>query len=344
MALSKENQAMNSRKWTLQDFEIGKPLGKGKFGNVYLSREKKSKFLIALKVLFKKELKRANVEHQLRREIEIQTHLRHTNIIRMFGYFHDETRVYLILEYASQGELYQYLKNQPNKRFEEPLAAKFIYQIADAIGYCHHRNVLHRDIKPENILLGDDGMLKIGDFGWSVHAPSSKRETVCGTLDYLPPEMVEGSAHDKTADIWSIGILLYEFLVGKPPFETLSYNSTYEKIIRCDYGFPTHVTEGARDLIKKVLKKLPQERLPIRQILVHPWIASHVDISKQHRVNGTGDNRLKQQQHTIQQSTLPTTNKPTTTSSKDHKFLVPAPPSSSKSSSKIPNVKRSYHN
>lgn len=72
-------------------------------------------------VLFKKELKRANVEHQLRREIEIQTHLRHTNIIRMFGYFHDETRVYLILEYASQGELYQYLKNQPNKRFEEPL-------------------------------------------------------------------------------------------------------------------------------------------------------------------------------------------------------------------------------
>jgi len=104
----------------LHDFEIGRPLGKGKFGNVYLSREKKSKFLIALKVLFKKELKRANVEHQLRREIEIQTHLRHPNIVRMFGYFHDDTRVYLILEYASNGELYKLLLEQPNKHFDEP--------------------------------------------------------------------------------------------------------------------------------------------------------------------------------------------------------------------------------
>jgi aurora kinase A len=79
-----------------------------------------------------------------------------------------------------------------------------------------------------------------------------RRETVCGTLDYLPPEMVEGSAHDNTADIWSIGILLYEFLVGKPPFETNSYNSTYEKIIRCDFTFPSFVSEGAQDLIRKV--------------------------------------------------------------------------------------------
>lgn len=79
-----------------------------------------------------------------------------------------------------------------------------------------------------------------------------RRETVCGTLDYLPPEMVEGRAHDKTADIWSVGILLYEFLVGRPPFETLSYNSTYDKIMRCEYAFPDHVSQGARELITKV--------------------------------------------------------------------------------------------
>jgi len=105
--------------WVLADFDIGRPLGKGKFGNVYLAREKKSKFIVALKVLFKKEMQRAKVEHQLRREIEIQTHLRHPNILRMFGFFHDETRVYLILEYAPGGEVYKSLQSQPLKRFDE---------------------------------------------------------------------------------------------------------------------------------------------------------------------------------------------------------------------------------
>lgn len=93
-------------KWTLTDFDIGKPLGKGKFGNVYLAREKKSKFLVALKVLFKSAIKEFNNEHQVRREVEIQTHLRHPNILRMYGYFHDETRVYLILEYAPKGKIF----------------------------------------------------------------------------------------------------------------------------------------------------------------------------------------------------------------------------------------------
>jgi len=269
-----------ARRWTLTDFEIGRPLGKGKFGNVYLAREKKSRYIIALKVLFKKELQRANVEHQLRREIEIQTHLRHRNILRMFGYFHDESRVYLILEYAPGGELYKLLTTQPHKHFSEEASANYIHQLASALSYCHSKNVLHRDIKPENILVGSDGEIKIGDFGWSVHAPSSKRETVCGTLDYLPPEMVEGRAHDKTADIWSVGILLYEFLVGRPPFETQSYNSTYDKIMRCEYGFPDHVTQGARDLITKILKKDPRARLPLDEIVTHPWILQHVPVDK----------------------------------------------------------------
>ena len=94
-------------RWTLNDFEIGRPLGKGKFGNVYLAREKRSKFIVALKVLFKSQLQKAQVEHQLRREIEIQSHLRHPHVLRMFGYFYDETRVYLILEFAPRGEMYK---------------------------------------------------------------------------------------------------------------------------------------------------------------------------------------------------------------------------------------------
>jgi len=271
----------NAKRWTLSDFEIGRSLGKGKFGHVYLAREKQSKFVVALKVLYKKELKRSNVEHQLRREIEIQTHLRHRNILRMFGYFHDECRVYLILEFAIGGEVYKALQSEPLKRFDEARTATYISQLVDALIYCHSRKVLHRDIKPENLLIGANGTLKIGDFGWSVHAPSSKRVTVCGTLDYLPPEMVEGKTHDETADIWSVGILCYEFLVGRPPFETQSYNKTYDLILQCSFDFPAEVNISlpAQDLIRMILQKNPQNRLPLQAILEHPWIVKNAKSS-----------------------------------------------------------------
>ena len=104
--------------------------------------------------------------------------------------------------------------------------------------------VIHRDIKPENLLLDVKGDLKIADFGWSVHAPSSRRATMCGTLDYLPPEMVVGDSHDEKVDLWSLGVLLYEFLCGKPPFETASHQETYQRIVKVDLKFPTHVSAG----------------------------------------------------------------------------------------------------
>lgn len=110
LSLQKKGAGGGGRRWQLSDFDIGKPLGRGKFGNVYCAREKKSKYIIALKVLFKHQLSNSNVEHQLRREIEIQSHLRHPNILRLYGYFYDETRIYLILEYAAGGELYKLLQ------------------------------------------------------------------------------------------------------------------------------------------------------------------------------------------------------------------------------------------
>jgi len=260
----------------LDNFEIGRPLGKGKFGNVYLAREKKSKFVVALKVLFKSQLQKSHLEHQLRREIEIQSHLRHPNILRMYGYFFDETRVYLILEYASKGEMYKYLMAQPLKRFEEPMVANYMAQLADALMYCHARKVIHRDIKPENLLIGANGDIKIADFGWSVHAPSSRRTTMCGTLDYLAPEMVEGRSHDERVDLWTLGILCYEFLVGKPPFEEEKTDLTYKRICSVDLRFPAHVTSGAKDIISKLLKYKPEDRLALKSILHHEWLQQHL--------------------------------------------------------------------
>lgn len=175
-------------------------MGRGKFGTVYLAREIRTKYIVALKVLQKNQLLKAGVEHQLRREIEIQSHLRHRNILRLYGYFYDNKRIYLILEYSPRGELYKQL--MAKGRFGERQSAQYVLELSRALAYCHLKHVIHRDIKPENLLIGHLGELKIADFGWSVHAPTSRRNTLCGTLDYLPPEMVEGREHDEQVDVW----------------------------------------------------------------------------------------------------------------------------------------------
>ncbi|XP_060112490.1 LOW QUALITY PROTEIN: aurora kinase B [Heteronotia binoei] len=266
-------QAGARKVFTIDDFEIGRPLGKGKFGNVYLARIKETRFIVALKVLFKSHLEKDGLEHQLRREIEIQSHLRHPNILRMYNYFDDKKRVYLILEYAPRGELYKDL--QKHLRFDESRSATYMEELADALIYCHGKKVIHRDIKPENLLMGLKGELKIADFGWSVHAPSLRRKTMCGTLDYLPPEMVEGRPHDEKVDVWCIGILCYEFLVGHPPFESASHTETYRRIVAVDLKFPTFVPEGARDLISRLLRRIPSQRLSLQGVKEHPWVKAN---------------------------------------------------------------------
>jgi aurora kinase, other len=262
-----------TKKWSLSDFEIGKPLGRGKFGDVYLARERKSKFIVAIKAIKKKQLLKAGVEHQLRREIEIQTHLRQKNILRMYGYFFDEKRIYIILEFAPGGELYKQLTARGH--FSEITTARYIHDLSIALAYCHSKHVIHRDIKPENLLIGQKGEIKIADFGWSVHAPSTRRTTLCGTLDYLPPEMVEGRDHDLTADVWSLGVLAYEFLVGSPPFEAEGYRATYRRISSVDLRFPSLVSPGARDLISRLLVKEQAKRMKLTDVPKHPWIIYH---------------------------------------------------------------------
>ncbi|KAJ3234368.1 spindle assembly checkpoint kinase [Chytriomyces hyalinus] len=285
------NAKETERRWSLDDFDVGRALGKGKFGRVYLAREKKSGYVVALKILFKAELIEAKVEKQLRREIEIQSHLRHPNILRLYGYFYDAKRVYLILEYAARGEMYKHLREV--NIFAEDLAAKYIYQMADALRYLHKKHVIHRDIKPENLLVGIKGELKIADFGWSVHAPNTRRKTMCGTLDYLPPEMVEGKEHNEAVDLWSLGVLCYEFLCGVPPFEDRSsYKNTYRRIAKVDLKIPSHVSREAGDLITKLLQYQPERRLSLDQVLVHPWVVKY-QMEQQESVVGRSSSDAK---------------------------------------------------
>lgn len=261
--------ADNLHEYSLQDFEIGRKLGKGKFGRVYCVREKKSGYICALKAMEKKELVNYKAEKQFRREVEIQSNLRHPNVLRLFGHFHDNSRVYLIIEYVAKGELFKSLRKEG--RFPEPKASKYIYQMAAALEYLHDKHVIHRDIKPENILLGLDGNIKIADFGWSVHAPNSRRATMCGTLDYLPPEMIEQKQHDSRVDIWSLGVLTYEFLVGKPPFEESGQQATYRRIVKVDLRLPPYLSTEAGDLITRLLQRNPDQRMPICDVKNHVW-------------------------------------------------------------------------
>lgn len=259
--------------WKISDFDIGRQLGRGKFGNVYLAREKKSKYLVALKVIYKAQITSIYVQNQLKREIEIQSHLQHKNILRLFGYFHDDTKIYLILEYAPRGELFTKLRK--HGKFPNGIAAKYIYQIIDALEYCHSRNVIHRDIKPENILLSIEGDIKIADFGWSVHAPSSRRATLCGTLDYLPPEMINKESYDEKVDHWCLGILAYEFLVGKPPFEHEDISITCKKIVSVEYAFPEDIDPLGKDFIARFLQRPPTDRMTLSEAKNHPFITTY---------------------------------------------------------------------
>jgi aurora kinase len=252
--ISYVDQFLAPKQFHLGMFEIGRPLGKGKFGRVYLARDRTTGFVCALKTLYKAEIQSNGAEKQVRREVEIQSNLRHPNILKLYGHFHDSKRIFLILEFAGKGELYKHLRRE--NRFPEWKAAQYIAQCAAALRYLHRKHVIHRDIKPENILLGIHGEIKLADFGWSVHAPSQRRKTLCGTLDYLPPEMVSrnsnnGGWYDEKVDLWSLGVLTYEFLVGEAPFEDTQV-MTQKRIAKADMTIPSFVSPEARDLIKKV--------------------------------------------------------------------------------------------
>ncbi|KAI0459576.1 serine/threonine-protein kinase [Xylaria acuta] len=234
-------------------FEIGKPLGKGKFRRVYLVRHKSSRYICALKVLNKDEIIRERAEIHERREIEAHSNLRHPAILGFHGWFHDSRRIFLILEYAPGGELYKIL--QKNRR----------------------KNAMHHDMKPENILIGLHGELKPADFSYSVHAPSNRRDTLCGTLDCLPPEMLQSnkSTYTKAVDQWTPGVLAYEFLTGEALFEDTTV-MTQRRILKRDMKLlPPSLSPEARDFAHSLLVLDASKQLPLEDVLDHPWIVKN---------------------------------------------------------------------
>ncbi|KAF1786042.1 Aurora kinase [Phytophthora cactorum] len=285
-----KQQNQPPKTWSLGDFEIGRELGTGKFGQVYLAREKNSRLFVALKVLVKEQLKAAGVSHQLRKEVEIHSRIRHDNILPLYATFQDAHEVkwsrscrtympfdvppsvYLVMKYAGGGDLYKKMRSMPGRRFPERQAMLYIAQLVSALEACHHQHVVHRDIKPENLLLSEEGTIQLADFGWSSAnvTAATRRDTLCGTLDYLSPEMIRGEKYDESVDIWAVGIIMYELLVGKPPFEAPGQNETIELITEGQLRVPPMVSLAAKDLITR---KLPEKRISLQEIKAHRWFA-----------------------------------------------------------------------
>lgn len=256
-----------------------KELGTGAFGSVFLYKRRNPQG-VEEEVAVKSIARTDYVDYSLvQREVHSHRILIHPHVIRFkrLGLTPDRSTIYMVMEYADRGDLLEYLRRRG--RFREHEARWFFQQLVFGLDYCHQRGVYNRDIKPENLLLGFEGELKISDFGWSVHAPSNRRKTLCGTLDYLPPEMVEGKEHSTAVDNWSLGVLTYEFLFGGPPFEAPGHQDTYRRIVRVDLKFPAQpaVSEAAKDFIRKMLVKEPSQRLAMLAVADDPWVQANAN-------------------------------------------------------------------
>jgi aurora kinase len=212
------------KQWSVEDFELGRTLGKGRFATVWLAREKSTGAIVVLKCIMKRKVRKYKAAKALRNEIEIQSHVDHPNILKIYGYFDDSEKVYLVLEYAHRGDLYSQIRrrNQMTPR----VIATYVIQIAQALDYMHDLYIIHRDLKPENMLINHVGLIKIADFGWACHSKKDKQDIIVGTVQYMAPEMLRGTGYTFSVDTWSLGILFYEMLTSDVPFNGTDFNAT----------------------------------------------------------------------------------------------------------------------
>jgi len=231
---------------------------------------------VAIKILNRNKIKALGVEEKVRREIQISSKFVHPHIIRLYEVIETPTDVFLVMEYGSGGELFDYIVSKG--RLHEDEARQFFQHIISGVAYCHEHAVVHRDLKPENLLLSGDYNVKVADFGLSnLMCDGEFLRTSCGSPNYAAPEVISGQLYaGPEVDIWSCGVILYALLCGSLPFDDESIPKLFKKIKNGVYPMPSHLSELSRDLIPRMLLVEPMKRIKIEEIRQHPWFRTRL--------------------------------------------------------------------
>ena len=270
-----ENKINKSKsEYKIGGYLIKNNLGEGTFGKVKLGIYIKTREKVAVKIINKKKLKEKNDQIHLKREIDLLQKINHINIISVYEIFENIDNYYIVMEYCAKGELFNYIVSK--KRLNETEASYYFYQLINGLEYLHSIGISHRDIKPENLLLTNNYILKIIDFGLSNYYYENINiflKTPCGSPCYSSPEMVSGKPYNGfKVDIWSCGIVLFAMLCGYLPFDDKSDDKIiFKKIVENDIKYPYFLSDMARDIITKLLIKDPNKRINIKQIKLHPF-------------------------------------------------------------------------
>ncbi|KAI1752855.1 Pkinase-domain-containing protein [Xylaria castorea] len=269
-------QRVTKGKYSLNDFDLLRTLGTGSFGRVHLVQSKHNQRFYAVKVLKKAQVvKMKQVEHT-NDERRMLGEVKHPFLITLWGTFQDARNLYMVMDFVEGGELFSLLRK--SGRFPNPVAKFYAAEVTLALEYLHSRNIIYRDLKPENLLLDRHGHLKITDFGFAKRVPD-KTWTLCGTPDYLAPEVVSNKGYNKSVDWWSLGILIYEMLCGYTPFwDSGSPMKIYENILRGKVKYPAYVHPDAQDLLERLITPDLTKRLGNlyggpQDVKGHPWFS-----------------------------------------------------------------------
>ncbi|CAG8593098.1 11462_t:CDS:10 [Paraglomus brasilianum] len=271
---------------SIGNYILGEPLGAGSYGNVKLATHRMTGQKVAIKIIDKihKETVAPEIYHH--------RYLHHPNIVSLLEVIPAETKIYMVLEYCENGELYNYLFNKiaNGSYVKESVARRMFGQVCKAVKYCHDRRIVHRDLKLENILLDAHNNVKLSDFGFTQEYENRRLlDTMCGSIGYSAPEILSGKKYlGPEADIWSLGVILYTLLCGSLPFDDDDDDEMKAKIIKGEYVLEDRLSDEAKDLIQSILQLEPSKRFTLKQILDHPE-----EILKAQRNNGLQENNYQ---------------------------------------------------
>ncbi|KAI9018679.1 kinase-like domain-containing protein [Phycomyces nitens] len=244
------DQSKTRPKLKLEDFSLLRTLGTGSFGRVHLAQSRHNNRYYAIKVLKKAEVVRLKQVEHTNSEKHILESVSNPFLVNLWGTFQDDANLYMVMDYVPGGELFSVLRK--SQRFPDHVVKFYAAEVLLAIEYLHLKDIVYRDLKPENLLLDANGHIKITDFGFAKHVPDNTW-TLCGTPDYLAPEVIQSKGYTKAVDWWSLGILIFEMLAGYPPFYDDDHLKLYEKILQGKIRWPAYFDPHAKDLLKRLL-------------------------------------------------------------------------------------------